>query len=214
MKLSKLQCQTMVENEYCGKNSKEDELAFQLISEETICNTKAFKTTTDFYVIFDDQLNENTFGITSEKMTFNKQHDINNLILAEEDKRYYDYWETKREIEDEEAYLKCKIITNQIKRTILDHGNFNILSDINSNEITTYTFNKIIYIPMCTKVTEIRMDRNEKKCFKDLPILFKPKNYGELEFHFQKGFLTYNNIIKNESIEINCVNINENIILP
>ena len=67
---------------------------------------------------------------------------------------------------------------------------------------------------MCTKVTEIRMDRNEKKCFKDLPILFKPKNYGELEFHFQKGFLTYNNIIKNESIEINCVNINENIILP
>ena len=68
-----------------------------------------------------DQLNEITFSITSEKMIFNKQHDINNLILAEEDKRYYDYWETKREIEDEEAYLKCKIITNQIKRTILDH---------------------------------------------------------------------------------------------
>ena len=59
------------------------------------------------------------------------------------------------------------------------------------------------------------MDINEKKCFKDLPIIFKPKNYDELEFHFQKGFLTYiHNIIKNESTEINCVNINENIILP
>ena len=83
--------------------SKEEELAIQLISEETICNTKAFKTTTDFYVIFDDQLNEITFGITSIKMTFNKQHNINDLILAEEDKRYYDYLETKREIEDEEV---------------------------------------------------------------------------------------------------------------
>ena len=68
---------------------------------------------------------------------------------------------------------------------------------------------------MCTKVAEKRIDRNDKKCFKDLPIIFKPKNYDELEFHFQKGFLTYiHNIIKNESIEINCVNINENIILP
>ena len=65
-----------------------DNLSFQLTSTFFECNVRLFKTTTDKFVLFKNDPESTRFNEienSNEKISFNRQHDINNMILAEAD---------------------------------------------------------------------------------------------------------------------------------
>jgi hypothetical protein len=73
--------------------STTDNLSFQLTSTFYECNVRLFRTTTDTFVLIK---NDYEIEPSNEKITFNKQHDINNILLSESDNNKHLEWVKKK----------------------------------------------------------------------------------------------------------------------
>jgi hypothetical protein len=135
------------------------------------------------------------------------EDDINNMILAENDYIKFKEWQQEKARTHDSIYRHCQITASLLSIIAKDNGEFNQIGDINNNKIITYTMNNIIYLPACVEIDAIFL-KNNNNCYKDQPIDFTYKNVN------RSGFLTTNNIIKDNSKMIDCDQILSNQLLP
>lgn len=108
-------------------------------------------------------------------MTFNKQHDVNNMLLAENDHEKYKQWLRMQEKINLSIFKECKLLSNLISLISKEDDTFNSITVLNGNQIHVYSKNNIAYIPTWVKVLYISILQTIK-CFKDKPIFFKANN--------------------------------------
>ena len=169
-----------------------------------------YKTTDDILIAFDTDLKaKNHIHIekANEKITFNRQHDVNNLMLAEGDANKFREWLMTQEKTDIDYFKQCSTLANLISIIAKEDDTFNTIHDLNGNLMITYSKDGLVHLPTCFEATEIEL-KPEDRCYKDQPIAFTSQNKT------RKGYLTYNNYIKEDSIEVNCKLIAQYQILP
>ena len=193
-----------------------DKLTFQIEKAVTECEMRMFQTTSDVYIIFenDPKAERHVYLEKAEdKNSFNKQHDINNLLLAELDnEKQFNYMQMV-EIGKINKFYQCVQFKNQLNIIAKDKEAFNELYDPNGNLLRTFTSENIIYLPFCSQVSEIIIKKQEK-CFKEIPIKYKVNMVGNKTPVYRDGYLTENNYIRDTSIEINCNLIKTSQLLP
>jgi hypothetical protein len=187
-----------------------DGLTFQITGVTHECGVRLYKTTDDLLVLLaNDHLAQDHqhIEVANEKTTFNRQHDINNLMLAESDAEKYNQWRRAQERVDLASYKECQALSTQLQLIAKEQDSFNTIHDLNGNEIITYSSNNLIHIPVCQKVNTISL-RKTNECYEDFPITLDLNNKRI------NAFLTKNNFIKRSSQQVNCKIINQAQLLP
>ena len=106
-----------------------------------------FTTTSDVLLAFENDpkaVKHSYLDQSSNKNSFNKQHDINNLLLAEIDSYKHSQWIRDQEKQNHETYFKCLNLKFRLNSISKDEDNFNTELDLNDNEVITYTNQNII----------------------------------------------------------------------
>jgi hypothetical protein len=219
---------TLSQNSYFDQHnilySTTDNLSFQITSTFFECNVRLFKTTTDAYILFKNDPESkryNEIANSNEKISFNRQHDINNIILAETDNTKHLEWYKDQENIHQENFLKCKNLKSNLDRISLLDDTLNVLYDLNGNLIYTYTLDGIVYLPYCTPIKRI-FTNDDNKCYLSQPILYETISSNQTSFYSESvyskinntGFLTTNNIIRDDSPIVQCDLIRTNQLTP
>lgn len=79
---------------------------------------------------------------------------------------------------------------------------FVTVRDYSNNELILYNEFGTLMIPQCVKVNEIEV-HNTTRCYGDIAVRFK------VDEHEINGFLTYNNILKRTSDQVNCDDVRD-----
>ena len=133
--------------------STTDNLSFQLTSTFYECNVRLFRTTTDTFVLIkNDPESKRYYEIepSNEKITFNKQHDINNILLSESDNNKHLEWVKTQERMHHENFIQCTNFKNEIDRISEQDDTLNTMTDPNGNKLYTYSLDGIVYLPLVT----------------------------------------------------------------
>ena len=201
-----------------------DNLSFQLTSTFYECNLRLFKTTTDAYVLFKNDPESARFNEienSNEKISFNRQHDINNILLAETDNNKQQEWYKEQEKIHQENFIKCNNFKSNIDRISLLDDTINSITDPNGNTIHTYTLDGIVYIPYCTSIGNIYIEQ-DTDCHQNLKIKYEIMSPNRTGFSIypgkilenRTGYLTTNNIIRDHSPIVQCDLIRTNQLIP
>ena len=129
-----------------------------------------FSTTSDIFLAFENDpkaITHSYLDISTNANSFNKQHDINNLLLAEVDSYKHSQWLRNQEKINHENYLKCLNLKHRLNLIAKDEDNFNFEIDQNDNEIITFTSQSIIFLPICIQVVDVNL-KNATKTHKSL----------------------------------------------
>jgi hypothetical protein len=177
-----------------------------------------FTTTSDVLLAFENDpkaVKHSYLDQSSNKNSFNKQHDINNLLLAEIDSYKHSQWIRDQEKQNHETYFKCLNLKFRLNSISKDEDNFNTEIDLNYNEVITYTNQNIVYLPICTPVFDVNLT-NTTLCFKDAQVTYKEALLGNSrKTQLNRiGYLTRNNFIRDSSVVIDCSLIHSSQILP
>ena len=111
--------------------STDDNLTFQITGEEYLSecdNIRVYKTTGDLKIVFkSDQLARKHVNIPeySQNATFNRQHDINNMLLAEGDNEMFNEWLSEREQTHLRLFKECTTLTSILSIIAKQHNEFN-----------------------------------------------------------------------------------------
>ena len=189
--------------------SAEDKLLFEIVEEFYECDNRIYKTTDGLFVIFhnDPKRKEEKIAKYGPRVTFNRQHDLNSLALAENDYNKYDQWLNARKLEKIALYHHCVLLRNQLREISSHSERFNRINDLNGVEIITFTRNNLIYLPYCVKVKSVCIE-DTATCTEDQLVSFASQNKS------QKGYLTNNNFIKESSDTVNCQLVRSTQMLP
>ena len=206
---------TLTETSYFDQHnilySTQDNLSFQITSAFYECNVRLFRTTTDMYIIIKndpESTNHYLIDYTDSKISFNKQHDINNFLLSENDNEKRLTWLREQEKVHESEFEKCKEWQHVMSQVSKEEDKFNTVIDPNGQIQHVYTRNGLVYLPICTPVSEINLIESSK-CFQHQPIWYLSESRQN-----RTGYLTQNNFIRDNSPSINCKLITSNQLLP
>ena len=96
---------------------------------------------------------------------------------------------------------------------------FNILEDFAGGKYILYSKFKKIWVPKCSRINEIgfevnKIQRENNKCYKDLPVVFfRTDHYGKNR-KAHKGFINSLGIIHHNREKVSCENIDQLFIFP
>jgi hypothetical protein len=104
-----------------------DNLSFQITNVTSNCNIRMFVTSSDILLAIEND-SKASMHIHLEKSTnknsFNKQHDVNNLLLAEIDSYKHAQWIREQEKSNYQNYLKCISLRFRLNQISKDDDNF------------------------------------------------------------------------------------------
>ena len=135
---------------------------------------------------------------TDSKISFNKQHDINNIILSENDNEKRLLWLKEQEKLHELDFEKCKLWQHDISQLVKEEDKFNSVLDPNGQMQYIYSHNGLLYLPICTPVDNLNFIQS-KTCFQHQPVWYITSNDQN-----RTGYLTINNFIRDNSPIIAC----------
>ncbi len=198
--------------------SDKDQLTFQVTKSIRECGVRMFETTSDFLIIFenDQEASEHkSIPETSSKISFNKQHDINNMMLAEADYEKYREYIKIKSLKEIDRLHECNQLSHMLKQIARDEDEFNEIHDLDGNKLTVYTQNGIIFLPFCTPVDTIEIAHKDK-CYDDIPVRYHTRLLGQGKGSptYRQGYLSKSNIIRDDSVEISCKLVHQSQILP
>ena len=206
---------TLTETSYFDQHnilySTIDNLSFQITSVYFECNVRLFRTTTDMLIIIKndpESIDHHLIDNSDSKISFNKQHDINNILLSESDNEKRLSWLREQEKVHESEFEKCKEWQHVISQVSKEDDKFNTVIDPNGQIQYVYTRNGLVYLPICTPVLEINLIKS-LKCFQYQPIWYLTE-IGQN----RTGYITENNFIRDDSALINCKLISSSQLLP
>ena len=186
--------------------SDRDNLVFELTQKEKICDmVRSFKTTTDLNIVFQDdqwaRLYINQIPFATSEETRNLQHDINNIMLAEQDNVKYNIYLNEKAKRRHE----CQQQQSQLNQIRSLNEEFHKISDGHGNPLIVYASDNLLFIPYCINISEITVVINSTECYKDAQVIIQ-KN--------KTMYLTQNNIIRRNSPIIDCSLISYSQLLP
>lgn len=203
--------------------SKTDRLAFQIKSIEQVCGIRVLKTSTDvLLVVHSDPLAANhvKLEVTKPSNTFNHQHDLNSLILAEFDDKQLLQFNAQNAKDNLDRFYKCRQLADSLAVISNQNDKFNFFHDINGQQIITYSLNGVVYLPYCTQTRRLKIKADTTSdegnyCDAHLPIMHTPLASDMLTYlPAKEGFLTQNNFVRDFSAKLKCPLINSFQILP
>jgi hypothetical protein len=177
--------------------SNTDKMTFQVTRTFHECGLQIMATTTELYLNELERDTEAVIPKSNSDISFNRQHDINNFLLAENDYHKYRQWRSKQKTIDLETFHRCQAIATQMQAAISRNNEFSQLYDINGREQLVYSSNNNLFLPYCKPVDSVQI-RETSSCFIDLPITFALNNT------IKEGFITKTNVIVQKSPEISC----------
>ena len=208
---------TLSQNQYFDQHnivySTTDNLSFQLTGTFFECNVRLFRTTTDTYIIFKNDpeaYRYNEIENANERISFNKQHDINNILLSESDSDKHLQWVKTQERIHHENFIECNEFKNNVNTLSLQQDTLNKITDPNGNTVYTYSMDGLVYLPFCTPINAIFIEKFND-CHQEQKILYEVALPVP---HNRTGFLTTTNMIKDESPKVSCEFIRYNQLLP
>ena len=157
------------------------------------CNVRLFRTTTDTFILIKndpDSVYHNLIEFTDSKISFNRQHDINNIILSENDNEKRLAWLKEQEKIHESDFEKCKEWQHVIAQVSKDDDKFNTVIDPNGQMQHVYSRNGLVYLPICTTLYQVNLIQSEN-CYLHQPAWYLTENGQN-----RTGFLTQNNYIR------------------
>ena len=206
---------TLTETSYFDQHnilySTIDNLSFQITNSFYECNVRLFRTTTDMYILIKndpDSIYHNLIDFSDNNISFNKQHDINNIILSENDNERRLAWLKEQEKVHENDFEKCKEWQHVISQASKEEDKFNTVIDPNGQIQQIYTRNGLVYLPICTPVNQINLIESDR-CFQHQQAWYLTENGQN-----RTGFLTQNNFIRDNSPTVNCKLISSSQLLP
>ena len=144
-------------------HSSYDNLAFQLISSEEVCEPKikVFKTTEGLYLTTYNMKNGTPISAHKDiENSKNKQSLINMLLSSENDAIRAVQLKFYKELN----LRNCHAIINSVNlMTRLPNDRYYKINDMNGNKITLYVQNKNVYIPNCIITKNITLLIGEEK---------------------------------------------------
>jgi len=100
------------------------------------------------------------------------------------------------------------IFQNQLKLYSKIQNKLFKIKNLLGNEFIIFTFNNNVYIPKCIEVNRIIIEENINICFEDIKVKYEYKN------ETYQGFLTSENIIREDSQIRSCKNFNTTFLSP
>jgi hypothetical protein len=180
------------------------------------CNIRMFVTSSDILLAIENDPKASMhkhLERATNKNAFNKQHDVNNLLLAEIDNYKHAQWIREQEKANHQNYINCINLRFRLNQISKDEDNFNIDFDDKGNQITTFSSQNIIFLPICTPVFKVNLT-NTKTCFKEPQVTYTENLLGNKNKINRIGYLTRNNVIRDSSIIIDCSLVHYSQVLP
>jgi hypothetical protein len=170
--------------------STNDRLTFEMHGKINECGMRMYNTTTDLKIIFEND-NEAQGHVQLEwskkNISFGIQHDVNNMLLSENDFESFQRWEKHREIQHNQLYANCRLISTIMMSASSIQDDFTEIPDLNGENMKIFVSNGLLYLPKCIEIEEIKILINTTECFKDQPIQFRINGTN------RDGFITRNN---------------------
>lgn len=143
-------------------------LAFQIIKQVTICHTKMYETTQGLYLSSDPE----ALAFGSRALDIN---DVLRLKNAEFDAhKYHDYIEF--------LHIKnrfCESFKDKLRDLKYKQDEYEVLTDNDGKKIPIYMNYDLILVPKCSVIQNIRIDRVNNNCYKDV-LVHHGQNYSAL----------------------------------
>ena len=159
--------------------SKQKNLAFQIISEEKVCDPPIdiYKTTEGLYLTLTNHIFDHlTLTIqTHPQFKFTNQTKLisnlpSTLLASEMDRSKINIFENYKELNNR----NCFALTNSIYLTSKSlNDEYFIIKDIYGNDLVLYTVSQHVYIPNCMRIKNISIAKNipfDVACTKDIPV--------------------------------------------
>ena len=193
-----------------------DNLSFQIVNVTSNCNIRMFVTSSDILLAIENDPKASMhkhLERANNKNAFNKQHDINNLLLAEIDNYKHAQWIREQEKANFQNYINCINLRFRLNQISKDDDTFNIDFDDKGNQITTFTSQNIIYLPICTPVFKVNLT-STKLCYKEAQVTYTEALLGNKNKIERIGYVTKSNVIRDSSIIIDCSLVHYSQVLP